>query len=207
MSPSPPTTPRPGSRPRDRDWSFHDAGLRSPLLRGFNAVATSAGHLGVRVGDFAVERLLRDARRQAGLEDFGDPAFREGLERLAESLDREADLHPFGRTGQRGLVVSTLATRLRVVDWAKRHPEIAEERIERPIIVLGMPRTGTTLLSHLLDLDPRARSLRTWESSDPIPPPTLAGHASDPRIARAAKRDAQLERLGSHCPPAKLRRS
>ena len=181
-----------------REFTFHDAGLRSPVLRGLNAAASGLERLGLGVARLDPERLLAAARRRTGLEDFGDPAFRAGLDALAGSVAREGDLHAFGRIAFRGMLVSALENRLRVVDYAKRHPEVRAERIARPFVILGMPRTGTTLLSFLLDLDPNARSLRHWECAAPIPPPDLAGHAEDPRIARAAKEIAQLSSL---CPP------
>jgi hypothetical protein len=95
----------------------------------------------------------------------------------------------------RQLITSALVERLKVIDWAKRHPEVRDEKITRPWIILGLPRTGTTLLSLLLGLDPTARPLVQWEASHPVPPPDLATHAEDPRIARVAKQFAQLENL------------
>src|SRR5207302_3744346 len=76
-----------------------------------------------------------------------------------------------------------LAERLRVVDWHRRHSQIASGEIRRPVIVVGLPRTGTTALAHLLAADPDSRSLRTWEASSPTPPPEAATADRDPRIA------------------------
>ena len=112
---------------------------------------------------------------------------------------READGHTFARITQRAMYTGLLEKRLRLVAWAKDHPEVRDERITAPFIVLGMPRTGTTLLSYLMDLDPRARSLKSWESSALVPPPTLAGREDDPRIAEEAKRFEALPKL---MPPA-----
>lgn len=178
-----------------REVSFHDAGLRSPVLRALNAVGAGLGRVGISLARLDAEALLAAARKRTGLSDFGDGSFREGLDALVDSAVREGGQHTFGRIAFRSMLVQTLENRLRVVDWAKRHPEVERERIERPFVILGMPRTGTTLLSFLLDLDPCVRSLRQWEASAPIPPPDLAGHAEDPRIAAAAKQIAQLSRL------------
>jgi hypothetical protein len=178
-----------------RSWSFHDAGLRSPVLRGLNALGAALANAGVDVARLDPERLVAAARRGTGLDDFGDPGFREGLDVLVESALREGDLHAFGRIAFAGMLRNSLENRLRIVDHAKRHPDVRRERIARPIVVLGLPRTGTTLLSFLLDLDPGVRSLRHWETASPIPPPDLAGHAEDPRIATAAKQVSQLYRL------------
>jgi hypothetical protein len=178
-----------------RDFTFHDAGLRSPVLRALNAVGAGLGRVGVDLARLEPERLLAAARERSGLSDFGDAAFRDGLDALVDAVLREGGQHAFGRIAFRGMLVATLENRLRVVDFLKRHPEVREERIARPFVILGMPRTGTTLLSFLLDLDPTVRSLRHWEAAAPIPPPDLAGHGEDPRIAAAAKQIAQLSRL------------
>jgi len=178
--------------PNDVTW--RDAGIRSPWLRLLSRAGAGAARLGL-APSLAPEALLAVARRATGLDDFGAPEFREGLAVLADSLEREADLSPLGRVVIRGQLVRNLATRLRVLDWAKRHPEVREERIAPPFVILGLPRTGTTLLSFLLDLDPRSRSLRAWEAEQPVPPPELATVAEDPRIAATAKRLADGDRV------------
>jgi hypothetical protein len=96
-------------------------------------------------------------------------------------------LHALGRSGARQLVLQLLETRLRVEDLVRRRPEILEERIERPIIVLGLPRTGTTMLHRLLARDPGLRHLPYWEGAMPFPlgDPTQPPAVPDPRIRRA----------------------
>ena len=177
------------------DVTWRDAGIRSPLLRALNGVGAGAARLGLRWPSFAPDALLAAACRETGLSDFGEPSFREGLDVLADSIEREADLSAFGRIVVRAQLVDNLATRLRVLDWAKRHPEVEKERIERPWVILGLPRSGTTLLSFLLDLDPSNRSLLAWEARRPVPPPELASAAEDPRIAETAKSLAGSDRL------------
>ena len=178
-----------------KDVSWRDAGIRSPLLRALNYGGAGAARLGLRWPSFAPGALLAAARRETALDDFGDPSFESGLAVLVESIEREAGLSAFGRVVVRAQLVDVLATRLRVIDWAKHHLELEQERIERPWVILGLPRTGTTLLSFLLDLDPRNRSLRTWDARRPLPPPELASVAEDPRIADTAKTIAGSARL------------
>jgi hypothetical protein len=144
-----------------------------------------------------VEALLRTARDETGLDDFGDPTFREGLEVLVESLLRDAKLNEVGRESWHAQLAGHLRERLRIEDWYRRHPEIGEQRIVRPVVVTGLPRTGTTALSNLLAQDPEARSLRAWESSRPTPPPETASEHSDPRIAEA---DASLAGIQAAAP-------
>jgi LPS sulfotransferase NodH len=95
----------------------------------------------------------------------------------------------------RAHVIGALATRLQLVDWRKRHPEVAAQQIRRPLFVLGMPRTGTTLLHGLLAQDPAARAPLTWEVAAPCPAPETATFASDPRIDAARARERDLERV------------
>lgn len=142
------------------------------------------------MSDFDVEPLLATARDETELNDFGDATFREGLDVLAESLVREADLNDVGRFALRGLILGYLRERLHIEDWYRRHPEIDVQEIRAPVFVTGLPRTGTTALSNLLAEDPAARSLRMWESHRPTPPPEAATYGNDARIAEA---DAMLE--------------
>jgi len=132
-----------------------------------------------------VDELLRSARSETGLDDFGDPSFRDGLEVLAGDLGREARLSVVGLMAFTAQLSGYLQQRLRIEDWYRRHPEIASQRIRAPIFVTGLPRTGTTALSNLLAADPAARSLRFWESQQPTPPPEAATYETDPRIAAA----------------------
>jgi len=176
-------------------YTFRDAGLHSRVLRGVNAAGAALGWIGFDLPSLEPDSLARAACQRAGLEDFGDPGWREALDVLCLSLEVEGNLTTFGRIAMRGLVTNALATRLLLIDWAKRHPEVREERIEAPWIVVGLPRTGTTLLSLLLSLDPEVRPLLHWESTTPVPPPDLATHAEDPRIAAAAKQVEQLSGL------------
>ena len=118
-----------------------------------------------------------------GLDDFGPGLWRDGLEVFCEALVREASLNDIGIAVHEARISRLLAERLRIVDWHRRHAEIGEVELRRPVIVVGLPRTGTTALAHLLAADPDSRSLRTWEASAPTPPPDAATADSDPRIA------------------------
>ena len=127
--------------------------------------------------------LLEEARRNTGLDDFGDSNFRDGMRRLLDSLEQEARLTAIGRLIAHGEVLRHLENRLRVAaDW-QRWPEMAEVKIEKPIFVVGLPRTGSTTLHDLLVQDPGNRVPLTWECHRPSPPPERASYDSDPRIA------------------------
>ena len=127
--------------------------------------------------------LIEQASDQAGLDNWGDESVRDGLERLGGALDAEAGLSELGVLALEQQVLANLTNRLRVTAWVRSHPVVLAERVERPIIVLGMPRTGTTLLHELFHRDPANRSLMRWEALDCVPPPDAASFENDPRIA------------------------
>lgn len=125
--------------------------------------------------------LMRAATDQTGLEDFGDDAFREGLDILVAALDREARLNDRGAAFLYPRIVGHLCQRLQVEDWYRRHPEIDDEPVDAPLFGLGLPRTGSTALSFLLAQDPHVRYLHSWEAAAPCPPPSTV-HGVDPRV-------------------------
>ena len=108
------------------------------------------------------------------------------------SCESAPGVNPGGRDFVYGQFVDALWNRLRVVDYVKRHPEVSDERVERPLVVLGLPRTGTSLASYLLDQDPQRRSLLTWEAEDSVPPSTPDTLRTDPRCL---KKKAELDVL------------
>jgi len=146
------------------------------------------------VAALGAEELLAEARDRTGLADFGDPGFRDGFDVLTEDLAR-AELSELGRLVWRGRLLGHLVQRLRVLDWLARHPELEDLPVPAPIFVVGLPRTGTTALSHLLARDPATRSLRVWESAQPVPPPVSESEHTDPRIETAAKQLEAMQRL------------
>ena len=141
------------------------------------------------------EELLAEACSETGLDDFGRDDFREGLAVYCESVLSEAKLNDIGVIAVRGNIVANLANRLRVVDWVARHPDVADERIDAPLFVIGMFRAGTTFLSSLLDQDRRNRPLLRWEAGDSVPPPTPANARSGPRVDAVRASADMLEQL------------
>lgn len=130
-----------------------------------------------------VESILRIASWWTGLSDFGDDNFLEGLNHCVHDVNNHGNLSPFGRIAIWLDVQRMLQGRLQLVDHRKRFPEIEQERIRAPVVILGMPRTGTTLLYNLLSLDyERFRSPRAWECHHIYPPPRAETYRSDPRI-------------------------
>lgn len=139
--------------------------------------------------------LIAAARAATGLSDFGALPFREGLDRLVNAINRESKLSEFGQAAVPAMLVGRLVNRLQVEDWYCRHPEIEDEVIREPVFIVGMPRTGSTALGHMLALDPETRSLRSWEAAQPCPPPRAEEALTDPRIAENAAREAAFEEM------------
>lgn len=179
----------------ERVWTFRDAGQLPLALRAVNTL----GRLKKSWSQLDADAIAEAAIKAAGLSDFGGSEWREGLEQLCTSANQQSNLKPFSAIAQKQLYTQLLAQRLMLIEYTKQNPTVLNEQVDAPFIVLGMPRTGTTLLSYLLDLDPRSRSLLSWESTQPIPPPTMAGHAVDPRIAQAEAQEQQMAKL---IPPA-----
>jgi hypothetical protein len=122
-------------------------------------------------------RLVEEACLATGLEDFGEPSWVEGLDRLLEDLDSHADLNELGMSIVESEFISYLSNRLRILDWRTSHPEVATVPVRRPLVICGQPRTGTTILFDLLAQDPAHRAPLTWEVDFPCPlrrprPPT-----------------------------------
>ena len=126
--------------------------------------------------------LTDRASEDTGLDHWGGDSYRAGLDQLVHALDTEAALSPLGEVALEAQILANLRNRLRVTAWIEQHPELLDEPVERPIIVLGLPRTGTTLLHELFHRDPANRSLMRWEALDSVPPPEAGRFADDPRV-------------------------
>ncbi len=134
--------------------------------------------------DFEVEPLLALAReRTDGLDDLGAGPFLEPLGRFVDSLNTEARLNDVGRYVARERVLLHTVNRLLYVADRAKYPAIADVAIVRPVFIVGLPRTGTTILHDILAQDPANRAPLTWELMFPSPPPTTEDAATDPRIA------------------------
>jgi hypothetical protein len=129
------------------------------------------------------ERLMKLARWSTGLENFGDATFLEGLEALTTSLRDEAQLSQAGRIVAFFNLANLLSVRLRLIDYRAQRTEIVQQQIERPLIITGLPRTGTTILHELIAQDPAFRSPATWEVTRPVPPAKSEHYNTDSRIA------------------------
>jgi len=131
------------------------------------------------------ERAMKLAQRTTGLDDWGDGGFRARLDSAVDGLN-EARLNTTGLFGARYVLNWHLGNRLRVIDFAKRHPELDDVDIERPVVITGFFRTGTTFLHNVLAADPNNRVAKAWELAYPL------GRLNDP-LGDVAWRRAQAK--------------
>jgi hypothetical protein len=164
-------------------------------LRAFDWFGRALRGAGLPFASLAEAGLLARAMRRTGLHEFGDPGFREPLRRLLASLESDAGLTPFGRVLARRDLGRLLENRLRLHDTLVRHPEIAAAEIRRPLFVVGLPRTGTSILHELLAQDPANRVPMTWEVMHPWPPPARASFETDARIAQVDRHFSGIDRV------------
>jgi len=130
--------------------------------------------------NFDREKLLQEAQSKTGLTDFGANDFMEGLGVLLETYDHN-DFTEKGRYKNRKRVLDLLCARLRIENSFKLHPEIRQQKIVAPMLLTGLPRTGTSALLNLLAVDPAARPLYMWEGFNPEPIEGLPKGVPDPR--------------------------
>ncbi|GAA3211075.1 sulfotransferase [Actinocorallia longicatena] len=121
------------------------------------------------------EALMEGAAEQAGLSEFGDPSFLAGLTALCDAYRDDDALSPYGLVAQHVQLTQLLVNRLRLEDLVARRPEILDVEVKAPIIIAGMPRTGTTHLQNLLAADPALTHLPYWEAVEPFPLPGDTG--------------------------------
>jgi hypothetical protein len=154
-----------------------------------NRVGAAARKLGVPVASLSPAALEQSAVEDAGLDDFGEGGYREGLHALVEAIEADPSIHMAGRLHLRALIVRELVTRLRLQHARRHDPRLDEGPRLAPLVVCGLPRSGTTFLHRLLSEHDDARPLPLWELMEPLP-----GPGPDRRLATAR---ARLERLSS----------
>ncbi len=115
------------------------------------------------------DELMNTAKRITGLNDYGRDFHDEPLEKMLYSLNNEARLHAIGYFISRNRIINLLMVRLRAEHWFRKYPEILEQEIYPPMVIVGLQRTGTTKLHRLLNADPDNRVLKSWEAINPAP--------------------------------------
>jgi Sulfotransferase family len=162
------------------------------VLRVADAVADVSGLLRRPMDG---EKLLVLAQRRTNLAEFGEACFVEPLRRLLTACQQEASLSLVGRIATKWDAVRFLNNLLQMRDAEARDPGVLRERIERPIFITGLPRSGTTFLHRLLMADPDNRSPRVWQTIYPYPSTRLSRGGRDRRQAEVARQLGRFERL------------
>ncbi|MBA6413334.1 sulfotransferase [Parahaliea sp. F7430] len=139
--------------------------------------------------------LMAAACQNTGFDDFGSDEWLEGFHVFLKALDEEADLHLLGRLMTRSDILRWLEARLGIEAAYAQNPEIEDEVIDSPVIVTGLPRSGTSILFELLAQDSQFGSPRNWEIMFPYPPPQTSTYESDPRIERCEHLVTQWNRV------------
>ncbi len=132
-------------------------------------------------------RLEAAARERTGRRDFGPDEYKPGLRMLLRSLDEDADLSPAGRQICAGLIVTALSGRLEAEASMAADPELRTAGIPAPIVILGLPRTGTTALQKMLCSDPRHQGLELWLAQSPMPRPARSTWEAHPAYRRCVQ--------------------
>lgn len=135
------------------------------------------------------KKLMNEASAASGLSDYGDTYFVAPMTRLLDRAARELNFNPAGLAGYKQDVVRCLVNRLRTQEDIRRHPEILEEDLSDPLIIIGLPRSGTTKLQRMMAAAPEVQKLFMWRMVNPAPFPDAVQGRPDPRIA------ATLDRL------------
>lgn len=154
--------------------------------------------------------LLEHARRSTDLSGFGDDLWREPFGVLVKSLEQEAQLTLMGRLMARNDIILALRTRLQLSETLRRDPEILDQQVVAPMVIAGLPRSGTSILFELLSRDPDVGVPLTWEAIQPCPAPEAASYHNDPRIEsvhrlvtqwnRVAPEFARMHEMGAQIP-------
>lgn len=177
----------------NRIVTFRDAELNSAPLRMLNVAGAMVKAVTRRdLPSLNFESICAKAAERAQSTNFGSDSYREPLQIYLDAVASEAEQNTFGRIAVQQMLIASLANRIKLNDWMQKNPAAKNEKIKKPWIILGLPRTGTSLLSILLGLNPLARPLLHWEAASPMPPPDLASAGEDPRIAHCK---AQLDQL------------
>ena len=171
---------------------FTAEGPYAPLpIHWVNSLARATKPAFDRLVSLQIDNLLEAAGRQTALSDWGDLWFHEALTALLDSVNQDGKLTFFGRFSLRRFLIGNLVSRLRMIEVLKRFPEIQQQQIQRPIIITGWYRTGTTHLHNLLALHPHLRAPLFWELRHPCP--TLDPKTADPhKQIRSVRLDSKI---------------
>lgn len=167
---------------------------RTRMLNGINRVGKALKSVGMDPFRLNADAILEKAAKKAGFH-YSLPLAEEGLRRMVEAVNHEARPNAFGSLAVKRLLERTLYGRYMIERHLSEHPEITAAPIEQPVFIIGMPRTGTTVLHALLHEDPAHRSPLAWECLLPYPPHTPATFRDNEQLRTIRKEFSQLFKL------------
>jgi len=181
--------------------AIHINDLTSPVLNDMQKSVLEYGETLQVV--LSPESIMQEAQAKTGLSDWGKQDFIARLSLLCDEWDSDENLTGIGRLSLRNKLLQHATSRLLIQEQFNQHPEIHDIKIEKPIIVAGLPRSGTTHLLNLMAADSRLRALPLWESFEPVPMPNEQNEALhedglDPRYKRCADNWAMMQNLTPH---------
>ncbi|MEL7128340.1 MAG: sulfotransferase [Pseudomonadota bacterium] len=169
---------------------------RPPVVRAINGVGRAISAARLAFPRFTPDGIRRSAEKLSGFSDYGSNSYVAGLATLCHALENEANLNQMGRIVLYRQVVAALAGRLTIVAWEKAFPKQAQAPIVAPLFVIGLPRTGTTILYETLAADPALRAPMTWECRDFALAHTAANDPeNDPRVQKLGRQMEQVDKL------------
>jgi len=168
---------------------------RSTTLNRINGIGRTLKAIGLDPFKLNAEKIIRKAKRKAGYKGELSPELTEGVHRLVESVKSDANPNPFGALAARILYQKTLTGRLQVEQVLAQNPAIEKTEIKEPIFIIGMPRTGTTILHAMMHEDPNHRSPLSWECLLPYPVSTPDTFEDNPQLKQIRKEFEQLFKL------------
>lgn len=155
----------------------------TPVVKQFNSEhPAGSGEI-----DLSGEALIAEARKETGLERFGDESFLPAMRTLLDAVEKEANLNPFGRFVARTRTLRSLNNRLWANACFEAHPDIRQRKIAAPVIIVGLHRSGTTRLQRMMATDPRLQYLTTWEGINPAPRLDLPDSGREARYKEVKK--------------------
>ncbi len=168
---------------------------RSSVLKGINGFGNVLKKMGLDPFRLDADSIISKAKKRATYDGPLPGLTEEGLKRLIESIKSEGRPNPFGAMAVRALFERTLYGRFKVEELLAANPQIEQAEIKDPVFIIGMPRTGTTILHAMMHKDPAHRSPLAWECLLPYPPPTPDTFSDNPQIRRVRKDFEQLFKL------------
>jgi hypothetical protein len=165
---------------------------RSSTLQTINGIGRFLGAFGIDPFNLNPQTILKKSAKQANYTGGWPGQLEEGLTELTTSILKEAKPNAFGRLAAKGLFERTVYGRLKIEQVLNENKEIENSIIRDPVFIIGMPRTGTTILHALLHEDPAHRSPLSWECLRPYPVPQPETYTDNPQLATVAKEFNQL---------------